>query len=123
MWARPFEGLGQRRAKHRGPTAGALGALGTAGKMGVSGGEPEEDDLSLASRAGPGAAAPLRAAGVGGGSRWVGRRCVLVPQGAGGGEEVCSRSRREWQPGGQAGAVATIRVRNDVDPGEKRRRV
>lgn len=53
-------------------SAGALGALGTAGKMGVSGGEPEEDDLSLASRAGPGAAAPLRAAGVGGGSRWVG---------------------------------------------------
>lgn len=104
-------------------SAGALGALGTAGKMGVSGGEPEEDDLSLASRAGPGAAARLRAAGVGGGSRWVGRRCVLVPQGAGGGEGVCSRSRREWQPGGQAGAVATIRVGNEVDPGEKRRRV
>lgn len=41
----------------------------------------------------------------------------------GAGRGVCSRSRREWQPGGQAGAVATIRVGNEVDPGEKRRRV
>lgn len=45
------------------------------------------------------------------------------PSGCGGRGGGVQRSRREWQPGGQAGAVATIRVGNEVDPGEKRRRV
>lgn len=88
------------------------------GKMGVSGGEPEEDDLSLAGRAGPGAAAGLRVAGVGGGSRWVamGRAALrsgpLGCGGRGGGVQPQPEGVAAGRPGGGC----------CHHPGKKRRR-